>query len=184
MPVARSRAGRKAIRSSMHPEGAVRSVVGPQRRSHGWPHVRSWPGPEATLAAGVVRCVGSTCRQRVGPDPPLVTHLYGPAVRRKRVSSSCQLCGLASMYPASVWSVCSGPPWISARMRSHYRPGLKWAIWVTRVHMRREDRSSISSHPLADLGGKRDMLFHDLLLLIGAVPLFVPGGRSSVPACS
>ena len=28
--------------------------------------------------------------------------------------------GLASMYPASHWSVsCSGPPWISARMRSH-----------------------------------------------------------------
>jgi hypothetical protein len=29
------------------------------------------------------------------------------------------------------------------------------AIWVTRVRMRREDRSSISSHPLADLGGKQ-----------------------------
>ena len=28
-----------------------------------------------------------------------------------------------------------------------------WAIWVTSVRMRREDRSSISSHPLADLGG-------------------------------
>ena len=28
--------------------------------------------------------------------------------------------GLASMYPASDWSVsCSGPPWISARVRSH-----------------------------------------------------------------
>ena len=26
--------------------------------------------------------------------------------------------GLASMYPASDWSVCSGPPWISARLRS------------------------------------------------------------------
>src|ERR1700730_14355357 len=29
----------------------------------------------------------------------------------------------------------------------------KGAIGVTRVRMRREDRSSISSHPLADLGG-------------------------------
>jgi hypothetical protein len=29
-------------------------------------------------------------------------------------------CGLASMYPASDWSVlCSGPPWIPARIRSH-----------------------------------------------------------------
>jgi hypothetical protein len=61
--------------------------------------------------------------------------------------------------------LCCGPPWISARLRSHYRPGLKWAIWVTSFRMRREDRSSISSHPLADLGGKRDMLFHHRLLL-------------------
>jgi hypothetical protein len=30
----------------------------------------------------------------------------------------------------------------------------QWAIWVTSVRMRREDRTSISSHPLADLGGK------------------------------
>src|SRR5664280_2866987 len=29
----------------------------------------------------------------------------------------------------------------------------QWASWVTSVRMRREDRSSISSHPLADLGG-------------------------------
>src|SRR5258708_34355643 len=28
------------------------------------------------------------------------------------------------------------------------------AIWVTSVRKRREDRSSISSHPLADLGGE------------------------------
>ena len=35
-------------------------------------------------------------------------------------------CGLASMYPASVWSVwCSGPAWVSARIRSHYRIGLE-----------------------------------------------------------
>ena len=27
-------------------------------------------------------------------------------------------------------------------------------IWVTSVRMRREDRTSISSHPLADLGGQ------------------------------
>jgi hypothetical protein len=29
----------------------------------------------------------------------------------------------------------------------------QWAIWVTSVHMRREDRSSISADPLADLVG-------------------------------
>src|SRR5438105_11979918 len=33
--------------------------------------------------------------------------------------------GLASMYPVSDWSLlCSGPSWISARVRSHYRTGL------------------------------------------------------------
>jgi hypothetical protein len=35
---------------------------------------RLWPEPEATLGAGGVRCLGSTCRRSVGPDPPLVTH--------------------------------------------------------------------------------------------------------------
>ena len=38
--------------------------------------------------------------------------------------------------------------------RPHYRTGLNWAIWVTSVRMRREDQTSISSHPLADLGGQ------------------------------
>jgi len=27
--------------------------------------------------------------------------------------------GLASMYPAFAWSVCSWPSWISARLRPH-----------------------------------------------------------------
>src|SRR5437773_9480621 len=49
--------------------------------------------------------------------------------------------------------LCSRPSWISARVRSHYRTGLERAIWVTSVRTRREDRSSISSHPLAALGG-------------------------------
>src|SRR6201987_2556412 len=62
--------------------------------------------------------------------------------------------GLSSMYPASDWGVCSGPSWISARVRSRYRTGLDRAIWVTSVRTRSEDRSSISSHPLADLGWK------------------------------
>src|SRR5215467_7720800 len=56
--------------------------------------------------------------------------------------------------------LCSGPSWISARLRSHHRTGLEWAIWVTRVSRRREDRSSISFHPLADLisGSQRSAL--------------------------
>src|ERR1700738_63412 len=62
--------------------------------------------------------------------------------------------GLASMYPAFDWGVLrSWPSWVSARVRSHYEIGLNRASWVTSVRKRREDRTSISSHPLADLGG-------------------------------
>src|SRR5260370_29819181 len=75
--------------------------------------------------------------------------------------------GLASMYPAFDWSICSGPSWISARARSHYRTGLDWTIWVTRVRTRSEDRTSISSHPLADLGWQVLIgLRHRLLLIL------------------
>ena len=60
--------------------------------------------------------------------------------------------GLASMYPAFDWSVVLraimdiSAPAISLADRPQR------AIRVTSVRMRREDRSSISSHPLADLG--------------------------------
>ena len=82
----------------------------------------------------------------------------------QEVSSIWRLCGLASMYPASDWSgLCSGPSWISARVRSHYRTGLERAKRVTRVRMRREDRSSISFHPLADLGRKTGLCHRSLL---------------------
>ena len=46
-------------------------------------------------------------------------------------------CGLASMYPASAWSVlCSGPSWISARIGADWQTGLERAIQVTSVRMR------------------------------------------------
>jgi hypothetical protein len=49
----------------------------------------------------------------------VLTHMYGPAVRCKRFVDLV-VSGLASMYPAFDWSVlCSGPSWISARVRSH-----------------------------------------------------------------
>ena len=62
--------------------------------------------------------------------------------------------GLASMYPAFDWSVVLRAIMdISAHAISlAERP--RWAIWVTSVRMRREDRTSISSHSLADLGRK------------------------------
>ena len=60
--------------------------------------------------------------------------------------------GLASMYPAFDWSVVLRAIMdISARAISLADRPL-WAIRVTSVRMRREDRTSISSHPLADLG--------------------------------
>lgn len=56
------------------------------------------------------------------------------------------------------------------------------AIRVTSVRMRREDRSSISTYPLADLGWKLLIGLRHRSLLICAVPLFEPRGRSFVPA--
>src|SRR5258707_11597422 len=32
--------------------------------------------------------------------------------------------GLASMYPAFDWSICSGPSWISARVQHAWRQGI------------------------------------------------------------
>jgi hypothetical protein len=61
--------------------------------------------------------------------------------------------GLASMYPAFAWSIVLRATMdISARAISLAdRP--QRAIWVTSARTRREDRTSISSYPLADLGG-------------------------------
>jgi hypothetical protein len=60
--------------------------------------------------------------------------------------------GLASMYPAFDWSVMLRAIMdVSARAISLADRPLR-AIRVTSVRMRREDRTSISSHPLADLG--------------------------------
>jgi hypothetical protein len=79
--------------------------------------------------------------------------MYGPAVRSKKISTSWGVSGLASMYPASEWSIVLraimdiSAPAISLADRPQR------AIWVTSIRKRREDRSSISSHPLADLRG-------------------------------
>src|ERR1700726_1422952 len=57
------------------------------------------------------------------------------------------------------------------------------AIRVTSVRMRREDRSSISTYPLADLGWKLLIGLRHRLLFISAVPLFQPRAvPSSRPA--
>src|SRR3981189_2354863 len=87
-----------------------------------------------------------------------------------------------AMYPAFDWSICSGPSWISARVRSHYRTGLDRAIRVTSVRTRSEDRSSILSCPLADLGWKLLIGLRHRLLLISRSSFVRAKGRSFVPA--
>ena len=97
--------------------------------------------------------------------------------------------GLASMYPASDWSLCcSGPSWISARGRSHWRTGLRgqrdhqFSIAPGRP-------ASISLLPLAVLGGKavEYIVLHHRRLLISSVPWFavvaVPSSRPAPSAC-
>jgi hypothetical protein len=83
-----------------------------------------------------------------------MTLMYGPAVRSKKISTIRWWRSCINVSDLLIGASRSGPSWISARVRAHYRTGLGWAIWVTRVRMRREDRTSISSDPLADLGGQ------------------------------
>src|ERR1700682_6118794 len=56
------------------------------------------------------------------------------------------------------------------------------AIWVTSVRMRREDRSSISTYPLADLGWKLLTGFTSSLAPDIASSFVRAKGRSFVPA--
>lgn len=56
------------------------------------------------------------------------------------------------MYPAFDWSwLLLAIMDISARATS-LPDRSRWTIWVTSAHLRREDRTSISSYALADLG--------------------------------
>ena len=81
---------------------------------------------------------------------------HGPSVWSGRASQGkfvdLAVSGLASMYPAFDWSVSLraimdiSAPAISLADRPQR------AIWATSVHKRREDRTSISSQSLADLG--------------------------------
>src|SRR5882757_2588859 len=97
--------------------------------------------------------------------------------------------GRASQEVSSIWFAvlhqcirpligavhCSGPPWISARGRSFYRTGLEWAIRVTSVRSRREDRSPSRrylSQTSAGKGSSASLLRHRQLL-IASVPWFV-----------
>ena len=87
----------------------------------------------------------SRTSQHSRPRQPSLTRMYGPAVRRKRFR---RVGGERSCInvPASGWAHVLGPSWKSAPAISLAdRP--QRAIRVTSVRKRREDRSSISSHP-------------------------------------
>src|SRR5215471_17962140 len=111
--------------------------------------------------------------------PPL-TRMYGPAVRCKRFRRSGRY-GLASMYPASAWSVlCSGPSWDQRACDL----------------ISGQASTGPFGSPVFACAGKTDL--HRRLILsqtsagrlftssiapyLMAVPLFAPGGRSFVPA--
>jgi hypothetical protein len=112
-----------------------------------------------------------------------MTHLYGPAVRCKRFFVDLVDAVLHYCIRPLIGAVCSGPSWISARIRPDSRKSLERASWVTSVRTRREDRSvhrrlilsQTSAGNSREASSSNNSVFH-------AVPLFVPGGRSFVPA--
>jgi len=78
-----------------------------------WPDADLVQGLPSRQLLGVKRTCYARCEIfRVWPKC-----MVRPCVARGFVNLAD--CGLALMYPASVWSVlCSGPSWISARMRA------------------------------------------------------------------
>ena len=104
------------------------------------------PAPLCLLYATLLTSLGNACRSE---SDPLVWS--GRALQEGFVELAVG--GLASMYAASGrGSLLRAIMEISAPAISLAdRP--PWAMWVTSARRRREDRSSISSHPLADLGG-------------------------------
>ena len=81
-------------------------------------HRMSSKGSDRDLVQRYVRCWMETGSSQRRVKTTRMTPMYGPAVRSKRFVDQV-VSGLASMYPAFDWSICSGPSWISARVRSH-----------------------------------------------------------------
>jgi hypothetical protein len=82
-----------------------------------------------------------------------LTHMYGPAVRRKRFHRSGGFAVLHQCIRPLIGACCApghhGYQRACVLITGQASSGAKW---VTRVRRRREDRSSISFYPLADLG--------------------------------
>jgi hypothetical protein len=117
------------------------------------PRVRKWHETDMPKYLGDVRCWVNSGKHLLSLSFSGFDPMYGPAVRCKRFSSSWRSAVLhqciRSLIGADLLRTIMD---ISARAISLAdRP--QRAIRVTSVRIRREDRSSISSHPLADLGG-------------------------------
>ena len=90
----------------------------------------------------------------MGLDQVELTPMYGPAVRSKKILKSWRSAVLHQcIRPYVGASVLRAIMDISAPAISLADRPQKRAIRVTSVRVRREDRTSISSHLLADLGG-------------------------------
>jgi hypothetical protein len=89
--------------------------------------------------------------------------------------------GLASMYPVSIWSCFAPDHHGYQRACDSLTDRPRQAIWVTSVRMRRQDRSFISTYPLADLGWKLLIGLRHRLLLISRSSFVRAKDRSFVP---
>src|SRR5260370_42028455 len=107
--------------------------------------------------------------------------MYGPAVRCKWILPSWQYAVSHQCIRSQIGAVLLRTIMdISARATSLTdRP--QRAIWVTSVRTRSEDRTSISSHPLADLGWKLLIGLRHRLLRVLRSSFVRAKGRSFVP---
>src|SRR6266851_1919479 len=93
--------------------------------------------------------------------------MYGPAARCKRFSSSWRLAVLHQCIRPLIGAFAPGHHGYQRACVLISGQASTGAIWVTSVRMRRKDRSSISTYPLADLGWKLLIgLCHRLLLIL------------------
>src|SRR6202790_607742 len=111
-----------------------------------------------------------------------LTLMYGPAARCKGFSSSCRFAVLHQCIRPLIGAFAPGHHGYQRACVLISGQALSGAIRVTSVRMRREDRSSISTCPLADLGWKLLIGLRHRLLLISPSSFVRAKGRSFVPA--
>src|SRR5260370_13150564 len=93
-----------------------------------------------------VRSSGNTGSDRPAVKATLLTHMYGPAARCKRFSSSCRFAVLHQCIRPLIGAFAPGHHGYHRACVLISRQASSGAIRVTSVRMRREDRSSISSY--------------------------------------